>query len=123
MVTGLYAPYELSFVKIKHIKSSIYFSQVCERQYPLVSCIFKRYLFRLDVNNDGIFAKFIAGEDSVRLISGSRLKDRLWSCFSICREDRSDQAIGFFFAWGSPTDRTEDIVVDDGTVELGVLKT
>lgn len=36
---------------------------------------------------------------------------------SMCREDRSEQAIGFFWTRWSPSERSEEVVFYDGTVE------
>ena len=83
---------------------------------------FQCYLFRLDVGDSGSFVKCIAETDDR---CGSRcraLEDRLCRAFAICGKERADQAIGFAGACRCPTERTEQIVVDDRPVEVAFLK-
>ncbi len=88
----------------------------------LASGFFKRDLFGLDVGDGCVLRKGIAGSKGIRFVSLGRLDNRLWWCFSICRDAGSKQPKRFLGARGSPTEGTEDIVVNDSAVELGLLK-
>lgn len=74
-----------------------------------MSCFFEGYSFGLEVGNGGVCAECIPAGDGVGFISGSRLEDHLRG--SICWEDRSEQAIGFFWTRRSLSERSEDVVV------------
>ena len=64
-------------------------------------------LFSLDVNDFGIRVYFITRGDDVDFISSGCLEDRLWRCVRVYGDEGAEQAIRFFGAWRSPTQRTE----------------
>lgn len=74
----------------------------------------------MDVGDGGILVKYIPLSDSVCCVATGCLEDCLW--VSMCREDRSEQSIGFFWTRRSPSERSEEVFVYDGAVEVGFLK-
>ena len=76
----------------------------------------------LDVGDVGVGVKCITDSDDVRLIFLGVLDDGFRRGLCICRDDGSKQAIGFLWSWRCPTQRTEQIVVNDDAVEIRVLK-
>ena len=88
-----------------------------------MSLFFKGDLFGLDVRDGSLFVEFLPDGDDVRFVSCSCEEDGLWrNRISIGRDDGADQAIGFSGAWGCPPEGSEEVVVNNGAVELGVLK-
>ena len=76
----------------------------------------------LDVGDVSVGVKCIADNDDVCLISYGVLDDSFRRGLCVYRYDGSKQAIRFLWSWRCPTQRTEQIVVNDGAVEIRVLK-
>ena len=76
----------------------------------------------LDVGDGGVCVKFFLNGDDVCCVCVGCLENSLCTCVSICGNDCSEQAIGFDWAWWSPTEGKEQVIVNDGAVELGFLK-
>ena len=87
-----------------------------------MSVFFERDVLGLDVGDVGVGVKCIADSDDVHLISYGVLDDGFRWCVPSVRQDRANQPIGFFGARRCPTQRTEQIVVNDDAVEIRVLK-
>ena len=93
-----------------------------ECELPLLSVVFERDVLGLDVGDVGVGVKCITDGDDVYLISYSVLDDGFRRGLWVCRNDGSKQAIGFLWTWWCPTQGTKEIVVNDGAVEIRVLK-
>ncbi len=93
-----------------------------ECELPPLSVLFQRDVLGLDVGDVGLGVKCITGSDGVCLISDDVLDDGFRRDLCVCGDDGSKQAIGFLWTWWCPTQRTEEIVVNDGAVEIGVLE-
>ena len=76
----------------------------------------------LDVGDVGVRVKCLADSDDVRLIFWGVLDDGFRRGLCICGNDGSEQAIGFFWAWRCPTERTEQVIVYNRAVEITLLK-
>ena len=88
---------------------------------PLLSVLFQRDLLGLDVGDEGVGVKCIAGSDDVYLISDGVLDDGFRSGLCICGDDGSKQAIRFYRTRRGPAEWSEDVVVYDRTFEgLGI---
>jgi len=93
-----------------------------ECQLPLLPVLFQRDMFGLDVGDVGVGVKCITDSDDVRLIFLGVLDDGFRRNLCVYGDDGAKQAIGFLWTWGCPPQRTKEIVVNDGAVEIRVLK-
>ena len=93
-----------------------------ECDLPLFPVLFECNVLGLDVGDVSVGVKCIADSDDVRLISYSVLDDGFRRSLFVCGDDGSKQAIGFNRTRRCPTQRTEEIVVNDRAVEIRVLK-
>ena len=79
-------------------------------------------MFGLDVGDAGIGVKCTTDSDDVCLIFYGVLDDGFRRKLCFCRDDGSKQAIGFLWTWRCPAQWTEEVVVNDGAVEIGFLE-
>ena len=93
-----------------------------ECELPLFPVLFECDVLGLDVGDVGVGVKCIADSNDVCLISYGVLDDGFRRSLCICGDNGSKQAVGFFWAWWCPTQRTKEIVVNDRVIEIGVLK-
>jgi len=94
-----------------------------ECELPPLSVLFQRDVLGLDVGNVGVGVKCITDSDDVRLISYDVLDDGFRRGLCICRDDGSKQAIRFLWAWWCPTQRTEQVIRNDGLIVGSESKT
>lgn len=85
-----------------------------------LSFFFKRALLGLDVD-EGILSERGTKDDRVLCLWQS-LGASLVVLSLITRDVGADQAIRLVLAWRCPTERMEQVIVNDSAVELGVLK-
>lgn len=112
------------FLKIKQSRVLLSFSlrRNVQGEGSLLSCCFEGDMLVLDVGDFGVYVKFFPNSDDVCCVCGVCLENRLCACVSICGDDGAKQSIGFSRAGRSPTEWTEQVIVNDGAVELGALK-
>ena len=102
---------------------SLFYQRRCvQSEGSLLPCFLKDDTLGLDICNGGVCLKRITDSDNVRLISCGVLDDGSRGSLCVCGDDGSKQAIGFLWTWWCPTQWTEEVVVNDGTVEIRVLK-
>lgn len=86
-----------------------------------MSSLVEDNLLGLDVNDFGVRVEGITGADDVRLISGSgNLDNRLGRCFSVFGDYCAEQPIGRWRNGTRPAEWTEQVVVYDRAVEIGL---
>ena len=110
------------FVKIQQPLYLQLFYQWCcvQSEGSLLPRFLNNDTLGLDVGEMGVRVKCITDSDNVRLISYGVLDDGFRRGPCVCGDDGSKQVIGFLWAWGCPTQWTEEVVVNDDTVEIGL---
>ena len=93
-----------------------------ECELPLLPVLFECDVLGLDVGDVGVGVKCITNSDNVCLISYGVLDDGFRRGLCVYRYDGAKQAIGLLWTWRGPTQWTEEVVVYNRAVEIGVLK-
>ena len=69
-----------------------------------------------DLNNGGVRSKFITERNDVRLPTSRCDNKSLWWRFAASGEDRADETISLRWHRTGPSQRTKEIIVNDGSI-------